>query len=395
MSIGDWHVENHLDPMIADSTPRVFIEEGAVRRLGELLDRLNAERLFFVVDELAYRVSGAEDELAECLRKRDVVWFGDFELNPKIDDVERGKALFLEEEPDVIVALGGGSALDIAKLIGTCSVQKGPTLDYVTGRRILEQDGPPMVAIPTTAGTGSEATHFAVVYVDDQKFSVAAPAVLPEYAIIDPKLTWSLPPRVTASTGLDALCQSVESIWSVGATDESIRYAEEALELTVDSLERTVMRPTPGLRMNMARAAHMAGKAINISKTTAPHAVSYAITTRFGVPHGAAVALTLGPFLNFNYQVSDSDCNDPRRASHVKKRIRRVLDVLANGSITRSQERIRSIIRNIDCPVGLADVGVAKRDVAAIAENVNLERLSNNPRKISHRKLLELLEAIQ
>ncbi len=381
--------------MIADSTPWVSIEEGAVRHLGELLNRLNAKRVFFVVDERAYRVSGAEDELAECLRKRDVVRFGDFELNPKIDDVERGKALFLEEEPDVVVALGGGSALDIAKLIGTCSVQKGPTIDYVTGRRILEQDGPPMIAIPTTAGTGSEATHFAVVYVDGQKYSLADPAVLPEYAIIDPKLTWSLPPKVTATTGLDALCQSVESIWSVGATDESVGYAEEALQLSLDSLERTVSRPTPELRMNMARAAHMAGKAINISKTTAPHAVSYTITTRFGVPHGAAVALTLGLFLHFNFEVSDSDCNDPRGASHVKKKIRLVLDVLANGSITRSLERIKSIIRNIDCPIRLADVGLERRDIAGIAENVNLERLSNNPRKISRRKLVELLEAIQ
>lgn len=380
--------------MNASTFPAVLLQEGALGRIEELLQQLHAENLFFVADKPAYEFSGAARILDPVLSQRKTTWFTEFALNPKIEDVERGVALFREVRADVMIALGGGSALDMAKLIAGCGSQDGSPADFATGKRKLEKPAPPKILIPTTSGTGSEATHFAVVYIGEQKYSLAHPSLLPEYVIIDPDLTHSLPARPTAACGLDALCQSIESIWAVGATDESIGYATEALRLTLAHLENAVLHPTPQDRLAMARAAHLAGKAINISKTTAPHAFSYAVTTRFSVPHGAAVALTVAAFLRRNYGVDDASCTDPRGAAAVKARMQLLLDELGQGSLEAAESRLRSLIAKIGCPGRLGETGIHREHLPSLIQAVNVERLSNNPRKITAEGMMALLEPL-
>jgi alcohol dehydrogenase len=372
----------------------VVIREGAVRELERLLAELGAARVFLVYDEPAYRHSGAAEALDACLSRYRAEGFSEFQLNPKIEDAVRGIERFRAHGADVVVALGGGSALDMAKLIAVCGVQPGAPLEYATGRRVLERAGPPVIAIPTTSGTGSEATHFAVVYVGGEKYSLAHPSLRPAHVLIDPALTHSLPAAVTAASGLDALSQATESLWASGATEESAGYAAEALTLSFAHLENAVNRPTPEDRLAMARAAHLAGKAIDISKTTAPHAVSYAITTRFGVPHGAAVALTLGAFLGYNNRVDEASCNDPRGPAAVRERIGRIATILGGGSVPRAQERLRALVQNVGCAVRLREVGIEREHLPVLARTVNLERLSNNPRKIETAGLVALLESV-
>jgi alcohol dehydrogenase len=380
--------------MNSPTFPPVLLEAGSLRHFEELLRQLHAEELFFVADQPAYERSGAARILDPVVTARKTTWFTEFALNPKIEDVERGVALFRKGRPDAVVALGGGSALDMAKLIAGCGSQSGVPADYATGSRKLEKAGPPKILIPTTSGTGSEATHFAVVYMGEQKCSLAHPSLLPEYAIIDPTLTHSLPPRPTAACGLDALCQAMESIWAVGATAESLAYATQALELALAHLENAVLHPTPQDRLAMARAAHLAGQAINLSKTTAPHAFSYAVTTRFGVPHGAAVALTVGAFLHYNYGVDDASCTDPRGPAAVKERLQLLLDLIGQGSLAVAQARLRSLTARIGCPVRLGETGIRREDLPGLIQAVNLERLSNNPRGITAEEMLTLLEPL-
>ena len=371
-----------------------IIEPGAIRQLDALLDRIKAEKLFFVVDKPAYDFSGAAETLDQCFKARTVTWFSDFELNPKIEDVERGKDIFVKNPPDAVIAFGGGSALDMGKLIASCSVQDAALIETATGKTPIKNMSAPLIAVPTTSGTGSEATHFAVVYVEGKKYSMAHEYLLPAHVIIDPELTYSLPPGPTAASGLDALCQSIESLWSVGADDDSTVLAGEALQLALANIERAVREPTPQSRANMSRAAHLAGKAINITKTTAPHALSYVITTKFNVPHGAAVALTLGSFLEFNFNVDETNCNDRRGPEEVRKRMNIILNAIGDGSMTKSLERLETLIRNIGCPARLAEAGISMDDAPSIAEGVNLERLSNNPRKISTDELHRMIQAV-
>ncbi|WP_253160396.1 phosphonoacetaldehyde reductase [Stieleria tagensis] len=370
----------------------VHLRENALQEVGRILRRERCRRPFFVVDQVAYSASGGCDVLEPLLQDLCVSRFTDFELNPKLADVQRGIAQYNDHAADFVIALGGGTAMDLGKLIGALARQPNPAREIVTGKAPLLPTENRLLAIPTTAGTGSEATHFAVVYVDHQKFSLADESLLPNEAIIDPTLTHSLPPPITAATGLDAFCQAIESIWAAGASEDSVRDATESLRHSLAHLVNGVRSPTPESRLAMCRASYLAGRAINVSKTTAPHALSYALTSDYGIPHGFAVAMTLGPMLLFNSQVSESDCADPRGVQHVRKRIDLIVELLGAHDVEHAREIIARILAEIGCPANLSAAGI--NDIAKIQRlvgSVNAQRMSNNPRTASPDSLVELL----
>ncbi|MEZ6149002.1 MAG: phosphonoacetaldehyde reductase [Pirellulaceae bacterium] len=375
---------------IADGA--VYLKEGALSEVGGIIERNSAERLLLVVDESAYAACGADVVLQPILRSRIVARFSGFELNPKIADIERGVQQSRAFSPDLVIALGGGTAIDLGKIIAALSRQLDSPRDIVTGQSSIIGNGPPLIVIPTTAGTGSEATQFAVAYVDGEKYSVSHASMLPNYAVVDPRLTHSLPAGVTAATGLDAFCQAIESIWAVGATDESIGYATDAARHALKHLVPATKEPTPAARLGMSQAAHLAGKAINISKTTAPHALSYALTSRHNIPHGAAVAMTLSSMLAYNAHVTADDCADPRGAEHVLQRISVIVKLLEATGVAEACQRIDRLVAELGCPISLAEAGIQKDgQLRQLVSSVNSQRLSNNPRKTNPQALLRLL----
>ena len=372
-----------------------YMAPGAIETVRSLLDDRVAHSVFVVADRTAYDKSGARMYLKFALQGRVQAIFDDFAPNPKYADVMRGIKFWYTHPCDIMIAIGGGSAIDMAKLIGICGAHRGQYRELLTGEIPIRDKAAPLIAIPTTAGTGSEATHFAVVYVGGQKYSVAHANVLPDYAIIDPNLTANLPPSITAHTGLDALSQAVESLWSVNATAQSRVFASEALRLVLDNLEAAVYRPTPDVRANMCRAAHLSGKAINISKTTAPHAISYTLTSQFGVPHGLAVALTLGAVLIYNNGVTSSDCWHPKGVAQVQNDIRGINRLIGVESSEEARKHIDDLISTIGCPTRLRQIGVdTAADLETIVQNVNTERLKNNPRALSQFELRRILREI-
>ena len=373
----------------------VWLEPDAVRRVAQVLDQQNAHAVFLVADEDAYRLSGAQEALHRPLADRCVVSFTGFEPNPKFHDLQRGLDAFRRSPCDIVLAVGGGTALDLGKLIAMLANQHGSTRSIVQGQSAIEDISVLSIAVPTTAGTGSEATHFAVIYVDDQKYSIAHKSLLPDYAIVDPGLTDSMPAPITACTGLDALAQAIESAWSVNSTDQSRSWANQSLRLTAAHLQDAVQRPCPDSRRAMSEAAHLAGKAINVSLTTAPHALSYILTSRYHVPHGCAVALTLGAVLVYNSQVAEDDCMDPRGPAHVRAAIEEIVRELACATPEQARDRVTDLQRAINCPVRLGDVGVStSTEVRTIAEQVNVQRLVNNPRRMTPAIITDLLRCL-
>jgi alcohol dehydrogenase class IV len=373
---------------------QVHFANGAIRKLAGILDVLSAGTVFLVADEQAYFASGASEEIEPLLGERTVVRFTDFASNPKLTDIEAGIKRYRTVDPSIVLAVGGGSAIDLAKLISVIAPREDSASEVITGK-IAAAAGRPVVAIPTTAGTGSEATHFAVAYVNDRKYSVADSALLPAYAIVDPQLTRSLPPRMTATSGLDALCQAVESIWAVGSTTESIGYASEAAELALANLTAAVQQPTPANRLAMSKAAHLSGQAINISKTTASHAMSYALTSRYGVPHGFAVGITLGKMLLYNAGISADDCAEPRGVDHVRTRTKQVLELLGEPTFEKGADRVHKLLVSIDAPTQLSQVGLqGESEIDWLCEQVNAERLLNNPRRLNAGAIRRLLREI-
>lgn len=325
-----------------------------------------ASQTLLVCKPTSFLASGAKELLASHL-PNNVVTFSDFSPNPKEADVVRGVDLFRHNTIKSIVAVGGGSALDMAKLI-RCFGSTGQTLDdYLAGKLPVSAETCPMLAIPTTAGSGSEATHFAVLYRAKQKYSIADASILPTHSLLIPELTHSLSAYQTACCGMDALAQGIESHWARGGTDESRQYAQHAIDLAMQHLERAVNAPTPEHRAAMMEAAHYAGRAINISKTTAAHAFSYILTSEFGLPHGHAVGVLLPHFIRHH-------------AEH---------GVYVKGVNLSDMELMLHTI-GLDFQV--------KRSAAALFRllqtHVNVERLGNNPVGITDTWIMRIAEQI-
>ncbi|MBI2113285.1 MAG: phosphonoacetaldehyde reductase [Candidatus Wildermuthbacteria bacterium] len=373
-----------------------FIGIGSISRFAEILEHEKPRKIFLVADKGAYGKSGAENLLSPMLSRAQSFVFSDFGENPKIQDIEKGIEEYNSFFPDVVVAVGGGSALDMAKSVNVLANQKGNPLDYVLKRKEITNQGKPLVAIPTTAGTGAEATHFAVIYLDKTKHSLAHAFVKPTYSIVDPQLTFSLPPRITASTGMDALSQAIESFWSNKSTEESKGYAREAISFILPNLSAAVNSPTPEAREAMSKGAHLAGKAIDISQTTASHAISYPITSFFGVPHGHAVGLTIPSMVLFNSEADEKSVSDERGLEYVKETMAELLEMLGSKNGEDTKQKIEDLMKEIHLETKLGDLGIqTKEDRERIVENgFNPERMKNNPRLVTEDVLRSILERI-
>lgn len=209
------------------------------------------------------------------------VSFTSFEPCPEISSVQKGIEAYKSNGCDFVVAVGGGSAIDTAKGIKFYS-----KLDF------------DILAVPTTAGTGAEVTRFAVLYKNKDKESVSDYSIIPNYQIFDYTTLKSLPYKQKVVTALDAFCHSVEAFWSVDATDESRQYSKKALSLFNDNFAKYIENDEKTFKP-MLECSMLAGKAINLARTTAPHAFSYKIHKLKGFHHGRAVAVSLAYIWKF------------------------------------------------------------------------------------------------
>jgi len=351
---------------------------------------LNIRKVFVVRGKKSFNTTGADKFINNLLERVEYNSFYDFNTNPQFSDLKKGIELFNSNKYDLIIAIGGGSVLDMAKLISVFAYQSKDIEDIVKGKSKIKNTKTPLIAIPTTAGTGAEATHFAVLYIDKTKYSVAHKLILPDAVYLSPEFTYSAGAYLTACTGLDAFCQAVESAWSVNANNESQDYSFKAIDIIWNNLAKAVNENDKKAKDKLLQAAYLAGKAINITKTTAPHAISYAFTSYYGIPHGHAVALSLPFFFKYNYNVSDTDCTDKRGAGEVKKRIDKILNIL-NTDIDTVEKTLIQFFDNLGVNTTIGEL-IENFDKNLIINNVNAERLGNNPRKVTAQTIADLLK---
>ena len=219
----------------------------------------------------------------------------------------------------------------------------------------------------------------------------------PEYVIVDPQFSYDLPKRITAYSGMDALTQAIESFWNINSTPESKNYSEKAIKLVMENLLDSVVNPDKKSRLNMAVAANYAGKAINLTKTTACHAISYPITSYFNVPHGHAVALSLPPMIDYNSNVNKDDVLDSRGVKFVKESMKELISIIGASNALKAKEVVLQLMKNIDLETKLGELGIkTDEDIDVIIKNgFNPERVKNNPRKIDENQLRMILEEIR
>ncbi len=286
--------------------------------------------------------------------------------------------------------------MDVAKATHALLSNPEDPREYILGKREMSQ--PPaqlLILIPTTAGSGSEATEFAVIYIGKTKYSLASEYLQANYALLDPSLTLSMPSELTVVTALDALSQAMESYWCVNATENSKVYAEEALRIIRRNLPTLKGEITLQTREDLLLASHLSGKAINITKTTAAHAISYSFTSNFGVPHGLAVALTLHRFLVFNYDVSEATIQDRRGVNYVKESITDMIKNMGFLSVEECSQWLRDTMEDLGFSTRLRDYGVKKVDIETlIVPEFNQERGKNNPRRVTMSDLSQILEEL-
>ncbi len=341
---------------------------------------LPCRRLLLVRGNNSYRDCGAEEVLAPFFRENGmaVAEFVDFSVNPKQEDLNRGLALANAFRPDAVLAVGGGSVMDMAKLIRFyLSFEEKPdngTYDQFAPCR-------PLAVIPTTAGTGSESTHFSVLYRDGIKYSIAHTAILPDFVLLDAALNYSATPYQMTCSGLDALSQAIESCWSVRSTAESREYALQALRLIYPALPKAVLEKDKNAIARLVMGANLAGRAINVSFTTAPHAYSYGLTNLIGLPHGHAVACFLPYFFELHTTISPDNCHDPRGTEHVRSIMKMITEPLA-CDVCQTPKLLRQYIIDI-LPLHKQTVTLNEAQWRDILKSVNPDRLSNNPVKIN------------
>ena len=289
------------------------------------------------------------------------IYFDDFKPNPSYDSVILGIEKLNEYNCDSIMAVGGGSAIDVAKCI---KLDSKKTLNFLV--------------VPTTAGTGSEATRFSVIYKNGEKMSITDDSLIPDAVLFDTKVLKTLPDYQKKATMLDAFSHSIESLWSINSTDESKEYAKESIRLIMDNMS-TYLDNNEEVFSNMFLAANLAGKAINISKTTAGHAMCYKLTTLYGISHGHAAMLINSEL--FPYMLEHIDkCNDNRGKDYLENIFNEII------SIVKDSNYFRELLSNLD----LYNVEVNIDDLDLLVDSVNTERLSNNPVKLEKEDIREI-----
>jgi choline dehydrogenase len=274
---------------------------GAVGRLGDALSELGVSRPLLVTDP-GVVAAGLVERALEGLE--DVIVFDRVRPNPDIQLVDEGASVYADSGCDGLVGLGGGSSIDTAKSIGVVAAHGGSILDYEYGRTPISRRIPPLVAVPTTAGTGSEVTLWAVITDHERqiKFNVGGtPLIGPHVALIDPELMLGLPPAVTAATGMDALSHAIECFTCDYHQPFNDAVALQAIELVGRWLRRAVEDGSDlEARTHMAHAATLGGMAYGTESAGAAHAMSQSAGGVHDCPHGALTARVLGPVCEYN-----------------------------------------------------------------------------------------------
>ncbi|MGW4399352.1 iron-containing alcohol dehydrogenase family protein [Amycolatopsis nivea] len=375
--------------------PAATFAAGAIEQLPRLVRAIGARKIVLVSDR-GLVATPFPEQAVQLVRQEglSVEVFSEVHPNPTTDDVDAGGAFVRAAEAQAVISLGGGSALDAAKAIALAAVNDRPAAELTWSTEAAADRVPalPIVAIPTTSGTGSECNDLGVITDPrhQRKCYLGGPACLARYALLDPALTLSLPPRATAAAGIDCLTHAVESFLSARPNPWADGLDLQAVRLVAENLRRAVSAGEDlAARANLMLAAHTAGQAMRTTGLGVVHGIGHSLGGRFDLPHGQALALVLAECLRFNRAVREdrlARLAEPLGVADARKSVAHNADA-AIAAIER-------LVAEVELAGRLREFGIGEGDLPdLVADTVADGVLANTPREVSAADVTGILRA--
>ena len=345
-------------------------------------------RVFVLCGKKSFQISGAQELFKKIVFGKEIkLFFKNSEL-PVLEELVDIIEKIRKFKPDLILAVGGGAVIDYAKIANVVDLRSDLADLIVNYSYPFKNKYTKLAVIPTTAGSGAEVTSNAVIYVDGIKHSFESKLLIPDHFFLIPEFLVTAPKKIKSSAGFDAIAQALESLISKKSNEESVEYATKSLKISINSYIAFLNDPNLKNATEMSISSNLAGKAINISKTTAPHAASYPFTSLFNISHGHAVSLFFERFFKFNYDNFDKS----ETSFDLKKRFDLIFSLFDVPNINDFNSKISLIKNQAKLEDNLTKLNI---DINQSSENIfkgiNLLRLGNNPVKINGKDILNII----
>lgn len=304
---------------------------------------------------------------------------------PQLSELKKILIQCKKFNPDIIIGLGGGTVLDYSKLCRFFLNEK-KILFNIQKINKNENKLKKLICIPTTCGSGAESTTFSVLYKNHKKFSLNNNYMIPDYYCLIPKFLKFMSKKIATPSALDSLAQTLESIMSLNSNRVSLVNSYKALEIINKNIFKYIETRDYNSTLKMSIGANLAGKAINISKTTGPHALSYVFTSKYKVPHGRAVFMSLRLFLKINYHGANNQ-------KQLQKKFKRIFNILKIRKFEDLEVKLKKLEKSYKINLKLIRKDIKKNPIF-FTKSVNLERLKNNPIDIDQKMLKQIVMSI-
>ena len=364
------------------SPTKMIFGAGQLSNLAAVVDQVagNATSLFLVTGRESLRKQGILQQVMDSLGPARVTLFDQVTPFPSPDLVDQAAQACRAASSDAVVAIGGGSAMDLAKAVAILFTNEGSSREYASEKRSLQNPGLPFIAAPTTSGSSSEVTPFAALWDMEahRVMGLGSPLMFPTVAIVDPELTMSMPAALAAATGLDAFTSAFESYWSLESEPLADAINLEVIRLYAASLEASCVQGDPESRSTCALAASMSGMAYSNSHPNVCHAVGSALTLFWGAEHGQSVGVSLSAFLKW-------------MAPSIAHKLPALWTALGVRDLDEAAELITGLLDKCGLETRLSALGVGDDDMDTLLDHVRWDRLATMPRPLVRDEMRALL----
>jgi len=356
--------------------------------IKKFLNDNSFKKIFILCGKNSFVTSGAKKFIEESLIKKEVKFLYKISNIPILEELIKIINDIRNFKPDLILAIGGGTIIDYAKIANLVEVKDNLKELIINYNYPFKNKYTKLAVIPTTAGSGAEVTSNAVIYVDQIKHSFENELLKPDNYFLIPEFLISAPYKIKSSAGFDAIAQAVESLLSKKSSEQSVDYASKSLRVSINSYISFLENPNIKNATEMSIASNLAGKAISISKTTAPHAASYPFTSLFNISHGHAVSLFFEKFIKYNFD----NLNRSETNFNIKKRFDHLFKLFDTNNINEFNSKIILIKKKARLEDNLKILNIdINKSSEKIIKGINLLRLGNNPVKINERDIYNII----